>query len=427
MPLDWLVRRARADDRAGIFRSHRRNIGTAEAVTVDTARRLPRPTCRKRRALARTFNRVLAGLSAVAAVAAVGAATMYRRDMVSARERVGGHSALLASPYGDIEFAEGGTGPHVLVVHGSGGGFDQGQLMVRAVLSERVHWIAPSRFGYLRSTLPAGATFDEQAHAYAYLLDHLGIDRVAVVALSHGGPSALLFAALHPERVASLTLISAGVASSADAGQRQANQQGDALTWIFQRDYRYWAITTAFRRKFLGIMGVSRDVIDRLTPDQRRLADEVIDYMNPVSLRAAGVRFDNQAAMPNERIAAIRAPTLIVHAKDDTLQRYRHAEFAAATIPGARLVGFERGGHLLMAVEQAAIRGLITQQLLLIGEQEVIYNPTGALARARRRVPNIKGELVPRLQSRHVLQPTSNRGLASPRLPERRSTQHVGT
>lgn len=67
--------------------------------------------------------------------------------------------------------------------------------------------------------------------------------------------------------------------------------------------------------------------------------------MNPVSLRAAGVRFDNQAAMPNDRIAAIRAPTLVVHAKDDTLQRYRHAEFAAATIPHARLVGFERGGQ----------------------------------------------------------------------------------
>ena len=312
----------------------------------------------------RTRNRILAGLSAATAVAAVSTVAMYRRDMRSAHERVQGHSQLLASPYGDIEFTDGGSGPHVLVVHGSGGGFDQGELMVHAVLGDRVHWIAPSRFGYLHSTFHAGATFDEQAHAYAYLLDHLGIDRVAVVALSHGGPSALLFAALHPERVTSLTLISAGVASSTDASQQQANRQGDALTWIFQRDYRYWAITTAFRRRFLGVMGVSNEVIDRLTADQRRLADRVIEFMNPVSLRAAGVRFDNQAAMPNDRIAAIRAPTLIVHAKDDTLQHYRHAEFAAATIPGARLVGFERGGHLLMAVEQSAIRALVDTHIV---------------------------------------------------------------
>ena len=324
----------------------------------------------------RTRNRILVGLSAATVVAAISAVAMYRRDMLSAHERVQGHSQILASPYGDIEFADGGSGPHVLVVHGSGGGFDQGQLMVDAVLDDRVHWIAPSRFGYLRSTFHAGATFDEQTQAYAYLLDHLGIDRVAVVALSHGGPSALLFAALHPERVTSLTLISAGVASSNDASQQQANRQGDALTWIFQRDYRYWAITTAFRRRFLGVMGVSRDVIDRLTPDQRRLADQVLEYMNPVSLRAAGVRFDNQAAMPNERIAAIRAPTLIVHAKDDTLQQYRNAEFAAATIPGARLVGFERGGHLLMAVEQSAIRGLIERHILEHAQREAPSPPS---------------------------------------------------
>ncbi len=310
------------------------------------------------------LNRVLAGLGAVTVVAGVGAVTMYRRDMASAHERVRGRSHLLASPYGDIEFTEGGTGPHVLVVHGSGGGFDQGELMVRAVLSDHVHWISPSRFGYLRSTFHDGATFDDQAHAFASLLDHLRVDRAAVVALSHGGPSALLFAALHPARVTSVTLISAGVASSTDASQHQANRQGDALTWIFQQDYRYWAITNAFRRRFLSIMGVSRDVLDGFTPEQRRLADQVIEFMNPVSPRAAGVRFDNQAAMPNERIATILAPTLIVHAKDDTLQLYRNAEFAAAAIPSARLERFERGGHLLMVAEQSAIRTLVSTHIV---------------------------------------------------------------
>jgi 2-hydroxy-6-oxonona-2,4-dienedioate hydrolase len=306
-----------------------------------------------------TLTRVLAGVGAATVVAGVVTAVAYRRDMAAAHERVRGHSQVLPSPFGDIEFSQGGRGPAVLVVHGSGGGFDQGELIVRAVLDDRVHWIAPSRFGYLRSTHVAGATFDDQARAFAFLLDHLRIERVALVALSHGGPSALLFAALYPERVTSLTLLSAGVASSADPAQQQANRQGDALTWIFQRDYRYWAITTAFRRRFLSVMGVSGEVIERLTPPQRALADEVIDGMNPVSRRAAGVRFDNQAAMPNARIAAIRAPTLIVHAKDDTLQQFRNAEFAAASIPGAELLRFERGGHLVLAVEQPAIRARV--------------------------------------------------------------------
>ena len=135
----------------------------------------------------------------------------YLWDMNQAYQRVRGKSTVISSPYGDIEYTEGGSGPDVLVIHGSGGGYDQGELMVDAVLGEQFHWIAPSRFGYLRSTFRDGATFDDQAHAYAALLDHLGVKRVAVIALSQGGPSALLFAVLHPERVSSLTLISCGI------------------------------------------------------------------------------------------------------------------------------------------------------------------------------------------------------------------------
>lgn len=283
------------------------------------------------------------------------ASVAHVRDMHRAYERITGKSKVIASPYGDIEFVEGGTGTPVLVIHGSGGGFDQGELIARAVLGSNFHWIAPSRFGYLRSTFRDGATFDEQAHAYAHLLDQLGISKVAVVALSHGGPSALLLAALHPERVSSLTLLSCGVASSATAEQASANEKGSALTTIFRYDPLYWGVSTLMRRPLMRLMGASDEVIAGLTPEQRRLMDEVIDGMNPVAPRSAGVKFDNSAAMPNSRIGAITAPTLVIHATDDSLQLYRNAEFAVATIPGARLKRYARGGHLLIAVEQPEV------------------------------------------------------------------------
>lgn len=291
-------------------------------------------------------------------------AVVYVRDMRRAYERVRGKSKVVASPYGEIEYTDGGNGPAVLVIHGSGGGYDQGELMVQAVLGNQFHWIAPSRFGYLRSTFHQGATFDEQAHAYAHLLDQLGVKQVAVVALSHGGPSALLFAVLHPERVTSLTLISCGVAASAAQSQTQANQKGDLLTTIFKHDPLYWGISRLFRRQLMELMGANAAVIAGLTPEQRLLVDQVIDYMNPVSLRSAGAAFDNQAALPNERIAAIKTPTLIFHATDDSLQLFHNAEFAAATIPQARLMRFEKGGHLLMAVEQTTIRASLQQFIL---------------------------------------------------------------
>ncbi|GIK37929.1 MAG: alpha/beta hydrolase [Chloroflexota bacterium] len=310
------------------------------------------------------FRRILrwSALGLIAAV--ILAAAAYFWDMSRAYDRVRGKSTIIPSPYGDIEYTAGGSGPPVLVIHGSGGGYDQGELLVQAVLGEQFHWITPSRFGYLRSTFHEGATFDDQAQAYAYLLDQLGIQKVAIVAISHGGPSALLFAVLHPERVSSLILISCGVASSADQNQAQANQKGAMLMTIFKYDPLYWGITRLFRKQLMELMGANDAVITGLTPEQMKLVDRIIDEMNPVSPRSAGAAFDNKAVMPNERIAAIQAPTLIFHAKDDTLQLYRNAEFAAATIPGAKLVSFERGGHLLMSVEQATIRTLMQQHIL---------------------------------------------------------------
>jgi 2-hydroxy-6-oxonona-2,4-dienedioate hydrolase len=306
----------------------------------------------------------LSALAIAVTVFAVVAAIAYTRAMDRAYERIRGRSTVIASPFGDIEYTHGGSGPAVLVVHGSGGGFDQGQFLAQAALDDRFRCITPSRFGYLRSTFRPGATFDDQAHAYAHLLDQLGIRQVAVVAFSQGGPSALLFALLHPERVSSLTLLSAGVASTDSPEQQQANSRGDALMKIFQHDIAYWVVTTAFSNSFLRLMGVTDAIIDGLTPQQRRLAEDLIEGMNPVAPRAAGTVFDNRAKMPNERIAAIRAPTLILHARDDTLQRFHNAEFAARTIPGARLVPFDRGGHLLLAVEQPTIRELVAQHIV---------------------------------------------------------------
>jgi 2-hydroxy-6-oxonona-2,4-dienedioate hydrolase len=321
------------------------------------------------------FRVIVGCIAIVLIVAVVLVSVAYLRDMNRAYERVRGKSTVISSAYGDIEYTEGGAGPHVLVIHGSGGGYDQGELIVQSFLDNRFHWIAPSRFGYLGSTFHDGATFDDQAHAYAALLDHLGVENVAVVAFSHGGPSALLFAALYPERVSSLTLVSAGVVLPPTEDQGQADQKGNTLTTIYKHDWLYWGLTRLFKKQFMGLMGATDDVIAELTPGQQDLVDRIIEEMNPVSPRSAGVGFDNRAELPGDRIAAIQAPTLIVHAADDTLQPYHNAEFAADTIPGARLVRFERGGHLLMAVEQGTIRAAVQKHILDHASKQLSHNP----------------------------------------------------
>jgi 2-hydroxy-6-oxonona-2,4-dienedioate hydrolase len=308
----------------------------------------------------RTLLRLAGALLGLVAVAIGGS---YAWDMRQAYARIRGKSRVISTAYGDIEYATGGAGVPVLVVHGGGGGFDQGQLLVDALLGDDVRWIAPSRFGYLGSSMPDAATWDDQAAAFVALLDHLQIERVAVVALSQGGPSALLLAAQYPERVSSLTCLSCGVVASASADQAEANKNGNMLRRVFSHDYTYWGIAKFFKPQLMRVLGASDAVVAGLTPEARGLVYRLIDEMNPAAPRSAGVVFDNTATLPGKRIASIVAPTLIVHARDDLLQLYHNAEFAAQKIPGARLMSFEAGGHVVVVVQQQAVGEAVRAQV----------------------------------------------------------------
>ena len=61
--------------------------------------------------------------------------------------------------------------------------------------------LTPDRPGYLGTPIVNGGTPERQADLAAALLDTLGIDRVAVVGLSAGGPGAIQFAVRHADRV----------------------------------------------------------------------------------------------------------------------------------------------------------------------------------------------------------------------------------
>ena len=78
-------------------------------------------------------------------------------------------------------------------------------------------------------------------------------------------------------------------------------------------------------------MRAARNRADELTLglEPLRWIDRILKTMHPASLRSRGVAFDDAASLPGKRITAIAAPALIVHAKDDALQLYRNAAFAA--------------------------------------------------------------------------------------------------
>jgi 2-hydroxy-6-oxonona-2,4-dienedioate hydrolase len=111
----------------------------------------------------------------------------YRHDLSAAKARVSSGSKLMNTPCGLIEYADVGTGAPVLVIHGAGGGFDQGLEFARPLIDHGFRVIAPSRFGYLRTPLPKDskdASPLAQADAHASLLDALQLHKVGVVGVS---------------------------------------------------------------------------------------------------------------------------------------------------------------------------------------------------------------------------------------------------
>src|SRR4030067_2562040 len=95
-------------------------------------------------------NTALVVLGAV--VAGLGAVTyFYQRDIQQAHDRIASGSQIAQTPCGPIEYAVLGDGLPVLVVHGAGGGFDQGLDFGKPLAERGFRGIAMSRFGYLRT------------------------------------------------------------------------------------------------------------------------------------------------------------------------------------------------------------------------------------------------------------------------------------
>ena len=88
---------------------------------------------------------------------------------------------IVTTPCVPIEVQQAGDGIPLLVIHGSGGGHDQGMAWARPLSQQGVRGIAMSRFGYLRTPRPADASPEAQADTHICLLDALGIDKAAVM------------------------------------------------------------------------------------------------------------------------------------------------------------------------------------------------------------------------------------------------------
>lgn len=272
---------------------------------------------------------------------------LFTSDMDLAQERLSS-STIFTTPDGDIEYAQEGEGMPVLLLHGAGGGFDFGLWSGRVFFNNTRTILAVSRYGYLRSPIPEDASIRNQAAQYRDLLDHLNITKVVVVGTSAGGPSAIQFANDYPERCAGLILISA--VSMPEPSGNEEPVYIKIIHLIQQSDYAYWLFTKFGQSTILDLMGIPKDVYENFSPEQKQLAQEMLDVMHPMTRRYQGTLNDADMLLVDEiSVGNISCPTLIMHAKDDALVNYAHALHSHERIPRSQLILFETGGHAMLS------------------------------------------------------------------------------
>jgi pimeloyl-ACP methyl ester carboxylesterase len=278
----------------------------------------------------------------------------YRRDIHQARERVSTGGQIVQTPCGAIEYAVAGDGPPVLVVHGAGGGYDQGLEIGEPLVNSGFRVIAMSRFGYLRTPLPGDASAPAQADAHTCLLDALKISRAAVVGASAGAPSSMQFALKYPDRCGAMILLApAAYAPQPGGAPPMRTPAGTELLFntALKSDFLFWAATRLARSTMTrAILATPPAVVENASVDEQARIGKVLESIMPVSPRRLGLLNDAAVTSSLQRyeLERIAIPALVISASDDLFGTFDGARYTAQHVPRARFIGYPSGGHLLV-------------------------------------------------------------------------------
>jgi pimeloyl-ACP methyl ester carboxylesterase len=230
-----------------------------------------------------------------------------------------------------VRYEDVGEGPAMLLLHA----FPlAGSMWRRQIEALRGHYrvITPDLRGFGGSDAPPGLySMDDMADDVATLLQHLGVQRAAVVGLSMGGYVAFALWRRHTDMVAALAL--ADTRAGADSEEGRATRE-----------------TNARLAEEQGAAAIAARMIPNLVAPtaSQALRDELqalIVANAPLgiagALRGMAIRPDSTPDLPG-----IRVPTLVIVGEEDGLTPPHEAEAMAAQIPGSTLVRIPGAGHL---------------------------------------------------------------------------------
>lgn len=251
---------------------------------------------------------------------------------------------------GRVHLLEKGSGPPVVVLHGTGD--PAGFLLPLLEALDGVRVMAPDRPGIGLSdpfALPRRNYREAAVHWLDGLLDALDLETTAIVGHSGGGVWALWYALAHPDRVSHLMLMGVPTLPGTRAPLPIRLIATPALGTLLRRLVP--PSPASFRRLARAVgegetIGAHPELVDLVVAVAR---DPVADratraefgaLLSPVLSRDGFRRHDRVGP---EELGRLRVPTSVVWGERDPLGSVAVAQAATALIPAARLVVLPTG------------------------------------------------------------------------------------
>ncbi|MGX1308822.1 3-oxoadipate enol-lactonase [Amorphus suaedae] len=247
----------------------------------------------------------------------------------------------------DVSYRVDGSGPGLVLVHGTGGNgeLNFGQLVPR--LAQRFTVVRPDYSGSGETADPGGAlTTGRLAADVMAAADAAGLERFDIAGFSLGAPVAIELAARHPERVRRMVLL-AGFARADDARM--------------QLQFRLWRDLASrdpgLQTRLQWLTGYSPAFVAGLAPEA---VEEAIATAVRIRRWDGFVRQVELDLVLDVREAAraIRCPTLSIGCRLDHIVPPAHARELVDLIPGARYAEIE-SGHVAPVEQPDAVLELL--------------------------------------------------------------------